>query len=77
TETAALALTDPDLGGGNFVAQIFFNRSRDTFGGEPTPIATFQDPRIAPAGTLFDQSQNRSRKIGGKISYERAVPGIS
>lgn len=76
TESAALSLTDPDLGGGNFVAQVFFNRSRDTFGGDPLPIATFQDPRIAPAGTLFDQSQNRSRKIGGKISYERAVPGI-
>src|SRR3546814_14299458 len=29
----------------------------------------------APDGTLLDQSQNRSRKIGGKISYERAVPG--
>src|SRR3546814_13211787 len=26
--------------------------------------------------TLLDQSQNRSRKIGGKISYERAVPGF-
>ncbi|MBA2920241.1 TonB-dependent receptor [Sphingomonas sp. CGMCC 1.13658] len=76
TETASLSLTDPDLGGGNFVAQIFFNRSRDTFGGDPTPIATFQDPRIAPVGTLFDQSQNRSRKYGGKISYEREVPGI-
>jgi iron complex outermembrane receptor protein len=76
TETASLSLTDPDLGGGNFVAQIFFNRSRDTFGGDPSPIGTFQDPRIAPADTLFDQSQNRSRKIGGKVSYERALPGI-
>jgi iron complex outermembrane receptor protein len=76
TESAALSLTDPDLGGGNFIAQVFFNRSRDTFGGDPTPIVTFQDPRIAPVGTLFDQSQNRSRKIGGKISYEREVPGI-
>jgi iron complex outermembrane receptor protein len=76
TETASLSLTDPDLGGGNFVAQLFFNRSRDTFGGDPTPIATFQDPNIAPVGTLFDQSQNRSRKVGGKISYEREVPGI-
>src|SRR5690606_36373829 len=26
--------------------------------------------------TLFDQSQNRSRKVGDKISYERAVPGF-
>jgi len=76
TESVALSLTDTDLGGGNFVSQVFFNRSRDTFGGELGPIAAFQDVRIAPVGTLFDQSQNRSRKLGGKISYERAVPGF-
>lgn len=76
TESLALSLTDTDLGGGNLVSQIFFNRTRDTFGGELGPIATFQDVRIAPVGTLFDQSQNRSRKLGGKISYERAIPGF-
>ncbi|MFN3818101.1 TonB-dependent receptor [Blastomonas sp.] len=76
TESVALTLTDTDLGSGNFVSQVFFNRTRDTFGGELAPIATFQDVRIAPVGTLFDQSQNRSRKLGGKISYERAVPGF-
>ncbi|KTE08170.1 TonB-dependent receptor [Sphingopyxis sp. H115] len=76
TESVALSLTDTDLGGGNFISQIFWNRSRDTFGGEPNPIATFQDPAIAQTGTLFDQSQNRSRKYGGKLSYERTVPGL-
>ncbi len=76
TESVALSLTDTDLGGGNFVSQIFFNRSRDTFGGEVVTQATFQDPAIAPVGTLFDQSQNRSRKLGAKFSYERAVPGF-
>ncbi|RJG56214.1 TonB-dependent receptor [Sphingobium terrigena] len=76
TESIALSYTDSALGGGNFVSQIFFNRSRDTFGGELAPIASFQDPSIAPVNTLFDQSQNRSRKIGAKISYERAVPGF-
>lgn len=76
TESIALSLTDTDLGGGNFVSQIFFNRSRDTFGGEIVTQATFQDPAIAPVGTLFDQSQNRSRKLGAKFSYERAVPGF-
>lgn len=70
-ETLALSLTDEDLGGGNLVAQIFFNRSRDIFGGGV--FGTFQDASIAPAGTLFDQSANRSRKYGGKFSYERAV----
>lgn len=76
TESIALSYTDSALGGGNFVSQIFFNRSRDTFGGELAPIASFQDPSIAPVNTLFDQSQNRSRKIGAKFSYERAVPGF-
>ncbi|MCI4591962.1 TonB-dependent receptor [Sphingobium sp. BYY-5] len=76
TESAALSLTDSNLWGGNFIAQIFFNRSRDTYGGEIAPLASFQDPAIAPVGTLFDQSQNRSRKYGGKISYERTVPGF-
>lgn len=76
TESVALSLTDTDLGGGNFVSQIFFNRSRDTFGGEVATQATFQDPAIAPVGTLFDQSQNRSRKLGAKFSYERALPGF-
>ncbi len=76
TESVALSLTDSDLGGGNFVSQIFFNRSRDTFGGEVATQAAFQDVRIAPIGTLFDQSQNRSRKFGGKLSYERGLPGF-
>jgi iron complex outermembrane receptor protein len=73
TESLALSLTDPELAGGNLVSQVFWNGSRDTFGGEVAPIATFQDPLIAPVGTLFDQSQNRSRKFGGKLSYEREV----
>lgn len=76
TESVALSYTDRDLLGGNFVSQVFFNRSRDTFGGEPRDatgkyIKTFQDPTLAPEGDLFDQSQNRSRKLGAKFSYER------
>lgn len=76
TESVALSLTDDDLAEGTLTSQIFFNRSRDTYGGDPLPIATFQDARLAPVGTLFDQSQNRSRKLGGKIAYERAMPGF-
>ncbi|MFC0685026.1 TonB-dependent receptor [Novosphingobium clariflavum] len=76
TESAALTYTDSDLWGGNLMAQAFFNRSRDTYGGEIAPIATFQDAALAPIGTLFDQSQNRSRKYGGKFSYERKIPGF-
>jgi len=75
TESAAIAYTDDDLAGGHLVTQAFYNRTRDTFGSDPSPIATFQDARIAPVGTLFDQSENRSRKLGAKLSYERAFPG--
>jgi iron complex outermembrane receptor protein len=73
-ETVSASLVNSDLYGGNLIAQAFFNRTRDTFGGDVN--ATFQDPAIAPAGTLFDQSSNRSRKLGARISYERAIPGI-
>ncbi|HEV7311488.1 TonB-dependent receptor [Sphingopyxis sp.] len=70
-ETVNLTLTDTDLGGGNLVFQAFFNRSRDIFGGDVS--ATFQDASIAPIGTLFDQSANRSRKLGARVSYERQL----
>ena len=73
-ETVSASLVNDDLRGGVLNAQVFFNRSRDTFGGDRN--ATFQDVRIAPLNTLFDQSSNRSRKLGARISYERAVPGI-
>jgi len=70
-ELVSLSLTDDDLGGGTFTMQAFFNRSRDTFGGGV--FGTFQDTSIDPTGNLFEQSANRSRKLGGKISYEREV----
>lgn len=76
TDSAAISYTDTDLAGGDLVAQLFYNRTRDTFGSDPAPVSTFQDARIAPVGTLFDQSENRSRKLGAKFSYERAVPGL-
>ncbi|MEW4468109.1 TonB-dependent receptor [Parasphingorhabdus sp. JC815] len=70
-ELISLSLTDDDLGGGTFTLQGFFNRSRDIFGGGV--FGTFQDPSIDPSGTLFEQSANRSRKLGGKLSYEREL----
>ena len=73
-ELLSLSLTDDDLAGGNLSAQAFFSRTRDIFGGGV--FATFQDPAIDPTGQLFDQSVNKSRKIGGKISYQREVPGL-
>ena len=73
-ELLSAALTDDDLGGGNFAVQTFFSRTRDIFGGLVTD--TFQDPDFGPFRQLFDQSANVSRKIGGKISYERELPGF-
>jgi iron complex outermembrane receptor protein len=73
-ELLSASFTDRNLGGGNLVAQAFFSRTRDIFGGGT--FATFQDPAIDPTGNLFDQSVNGSRKVGGKLSYERAVPGF-
>lgn len=73
-ELLSLSLSDDDLAGGALSAQAFFSRTRDVFGGGT--FATFQDPSIDPAGTLFDQSVNNSRKLGAKLSYERAVPGF-
>lgn len=73
-ETVSLTLTDDDLAGGKLVTQTFFNRNRETFGGGIFP--DFQDPGFPPFGALFDQSENLSRKLGAKISYERTVPGF-
>lgn len=70
-DTVSLTLTDDDLSGGNLTAQLFYNKSEDVFGGGI--FGAFQDPNIAPVGTLFDQSANESKKIGGKISYEREI----
>ena len=74
TESAAVSYTDTALWGGNLVTQAFWNRTKDLFGGDSS--ATFQDIRIAPIGTLLDQSENRSKKLGAKFSYERAVPSF-
>jgi len=73
-ETLSLGLTDDELWGGDLTAQLFYNRTRDTFGGDRS--ATFQDVRLAPVGTLFDQSSNRSEKMGARISYEREIPFV-
>jgi iron complex outermembrane receptor protein len=73
-DTISLTLTDEDLWGGDLTAQLYYNKSKDVFGG-PVPRAndTFQDPSIAPNGSLFDQSANKSRKLGAKFSYERNI----
>lgn len=73
-ELISASFTDSALAGGNLAAQLFFSRTRDIFGGGV--FATFQDPAIDPTRKLFEQSVNRSRKVGGKLSYQRPVPGF-
>ncbi len=70
-ESLALTLTADDLAGGALRVRGFWNRTADIYGGGT--FADFQDPAIAPVGTLFDQSQNISRKWGVNASWERGV----
>ncbi len=73
-ELLSASLTDDNLAGGTFTLQGFFSRTNDVFGGGV--FSTFQDATIDADGGLFDQSANKSRKLGGKISYERGLPGF-
>ncbi|MFN4185448.1 MAG: TonB-dependent receptor [Hyphomonas sp.] len=76
--TSSLTYTDQDLFGGTLTSQAFYQDFEAVFGGGN--YATFQDPAIAPIGTLFDQSANNSEKMGLRVSYERqvdAVPGLN
>jgi iron complex outermembrane receptor protein len=68
-ESLSLTLTVDDLAGGALRVRGFWNRTADIYGGGV--FADFQDPAIAPLGTLFDQSQNISRKWGVNASWER------
>lgn len=75
--SAAITYKDGDLFGGALTAQAFAHDYHGVFGGSIT--GTFQDVRIAPINTLFDQSANNSQKQGFKLDYERgfaAVPGL-
>ncbi|ATQ44930.1 TonB-dependent receptor [Caulobacter mirabilis] len=73
-QMVSLQVAHDDLWGGSLTAQAFYNKSRDIFGADRAP--TFQDPRIAPFGTLLDQSYNQSEKLGARGSYEREIPFV-
>ena len=65
----SLSYKHSDLAGNELSLQLYSQRFRARFGGNILP--TFQDPAIAPIGTLFDQSQNESDKYGGKLTLSR------
>jgi iron complex outermembrane receptor protein len=65
----SLSYKHADLYGNELGLQLYSQRFRARFGGGTH--GTFQDPAIAPAGTLYDQSQNESDKFGGKLTLSR------
>ena len=67
--TLSVDYTHADLLGGELALQFYSQDFEAVFGGGV--FNTFQDPTIAPVGTLFDQSANASEKIGGRVTYVR------
>ena len=68
-ETANLEYRHNALFGGSFSAQLFKQDFASLYGA--TNTATFQDVKIAPAGTLYDQSEIVADKYGAKLTYVR------
>ncbi|WP_206085743.1 TonB-dependent receptor [Massilia polaris] len=67
--SASLDYRHADLAGGIFSAQLFGHQFESLYGA--TRVVTFQDTRIAPNGTLWDQSQILADKLGSRITYVR------
>jgi len=67
--TTGLAYTHHDLAGMELKAMLFNQEFEGLFGGDRS--STFQDPLIAPIGTLYDQSRSVASKWGLKTSLGR------
>ena len=65
----SVAYSHDNLFGGELSLQGFYYDFYALYGGGTFPA--FQDPAIAPAGTLFDQSALASEKYGTKLTYVR------
>lgn len=55
--------------GGELSLQAFYYDFYALYGGDTFPV--FQDPALAPIGTLFDQSALSSEKYGAKLTWVR------
>ena len=64
---AALSYSHKALFGGELSLQGFYYDFYALYGGDVFPV--FQDPEIAPEGTLFDQSALSSTKYGAKLTW--------
>lgn len=56
-----------DIFGGTLNVQLFSQDFQASFGASNS--ATFQDPAIAELGSLYDQSENNSEKIGARSTW--------
>ncbi len=65
----SVAYSHSNLLGGELTLQGFYYDFYALYGGGTFPA--FQDPAIAPAGTLFDQSALSSEKYGTKLTFVR------
>ena len=73
--SASLDYRHANLFGGAFSAQLFGHAFESLYGA--TKVATFQDERIAPRGTLWDQSQILADKTGTRMTYVRPDTFVS
>lgn len=65
-QTISASYDNYDLWGMNFSLQVYSQEFEGLFGA--TDSGTFQDASIAPLGTLFDQSEAISSKLGAKVT---------
>jgi iron complex outermembrane receptor protein len=74
-QTASLDWRHADIGGGLLSAQLFKQDFSALYGG--TTSKNFQDPSIAPTGTLIDQSEIVADKVGLRTSWIRPDAFVS
>lgn len=68
--TSSIGYHHYNLAGMELSAVLFSQKFEGLFGADRS--ATFQDPLIAPSGTLYDQSRAVSSKLGSKFSLSKA-----
>lgn len=67
--TMSLDYSNKVVAGGTLRLQLYSQDFRSSFGGGT--FGSFQDPTIAPVGTLFDQSENNSEKMGARLTWDK------
>ena len=68
--TISLDYEKSEVAGGVLSGKAYWQDFAALYGGGR--FASFQDPRIAPVGELFDQSENNSEKYGTRLTWAAA-----